>query len=145
LRTIPEMQGEAYFSSKTFNKDLLGFQDSLKNDLYSNPAIIPPMPWLDDIPPQAISKLKRRGRKVKWESLKTENELDKAWQYVIYLNELGEKFNHEDSKFTYAVQKEQEIKLERRNRKRKKYEVRISVLDRLNNESKVSLPVEVKL
>ncbi|WP_340111637.1 glycoside hydrolase family 10 protein [Maribellus mangrovi] len=145
LRTIPEIQGEAYFSSKSFNKNLLGFQDSLKLDLYRKPAIIPPMPWLDNTPPAPISALKKRGRKIKWESTETQNELDKAWQYVVYLNQVGESFDPEDGTFIYAIQKDQEIKLERLNKKRKKYEVRVSVLDRLNNESKISVPVVLKL
>ncbi|WP_167604694.1 glycoside hydrolase family 10 protein [Maribellus sediminis] len=145
LRSTPGMDGEAFYSSKHFNRDLLGFQDSLKTDLFRKPALVPPMPWLDNTPPQPISELKKRGRKFSWDTKEASKELDKAWQYVIYLNELDEAFDPGSAKFIYAVQKGKEIKLERINKKRKEYEVRISVLDRLNNESKISIPVQIKL
>ncbi len=145
LREIPEISGSAYFSNKSFYNDLLGFQDSLKLDLYKHPAIVPPMPWLDKTPPAPVVKFKKSGRKVKWEVVETNNEMDKAWQFVVYLNKKGEAFDASNTEFVYTVQKGEEIKLERINRKRKKYEVRVSVLDRLSNESKLSSPVEVKL
>lgn len=145
LRSIPEITGSAYFSSKHFNRNLLGFQDSLKYDLYARPAIIPPMPWLDDQPPAPVSKIRKSGRRVKWEVVETAVETNRAWQFVVYLNEVGETFDPTSGRFMYTIQKDQKIKFDRINRKRKRYEVRISVLDRMNNESRISEPVIVKL
>ncbi|WP_297094346.1 family 10 glycosylhydrolase [uncultured Draconibacterium sp.] len=145
LRSIPEIQGSSFYSSKWFNGDLLGLQDSLKLDYYKSPAIVPPMPWLDNQAPQAIAKVKKSGRKVKWTPAETQNEMDKAWSYVLYMNEEGEKFDPDNCKYIYSITKDQEIKFDRINRKKKKYEVRISVLDRLSNESRLSVPVKVKL
>jgi len=145
IRNIPEISGSAFYSSKWFKGNLLGFQDSLRLNYYKNPAIIPPMPWLDNTPPQRISKLKRSGKKVKWEPFPATSEMDKPWQYVIYLNEEGQTFDAEKSEFIYKIVKSTDFKFQRINRKKKKYEVRISVLDRLNNESTLSLPVHLKL
>jgi len=145
LRTIPEITGSAYFSSKHFYRDLLGFQDSLKYDLYKKSAIIPPMPWLDNQPPAPVSRIRKSGRKFKWEVVETNRETNKAWQYVVYLNEEGESFDSSSSRYIYRIQKDQQIKFDRINRKRKRYEVRISVLDRMNNESRLSNPVSIKL
>nr|WP_321353512.1 family 10 glycosylhydrolase [uncultured Draconibacterium sp.] len=145
LRSIPEIQGSSFYSSKWFNGDLLGLQDSLKLDYFKSPAIVPPMPWLDNQVPQPLAKIKKRGRNLKWTPAETQNEMDKAWSYVLYLNEEGEKFDTDSCKFIYSITKHQEIKLDRINRKKKKYEVRISVLDRLSNESSLSAPVKVKL
>ena len=145
IHSIPEIKGSAYFSSKSFNKDLLGFQDSLKLDFYKQPAIVPPMPWLDATPPQAVTKLKRSGRKLQWKVADASGEMDKPWQFVVYVNELGKSFDKENSSHMFTIIKGREIKFDRMNRKKKKYEVRISVLDRMNNESNVSLPVTVKM
>ncbi len=145
LHSIPEIKGSAYFSSKSFNKDLLGFQDSLKLDFYRQPAIVPPMPWLDATPPQAITKLKRSGRKLQWKVADASGEMDKPWQFVVYVTERGKSFDKENSQHVFKIQKDREIKFDRMNRKKKKYEVRISVLDRMNNESNVSLPAIVKM
>ncbi|MCY1720601.1 family 10 glycosylhydrolase [Prolixibacteraceae bacterium Z1-6] len=145
LRTIPEIGGSSFYSSKWFKENLLGFQDSLQLHYYKNPALIPPMPWIDNTPPQPISKLKRSGKKVKWQTFPATSEMDKPWQYVVYINEAGQTFNPEESGFIYDIAKLKELKFKRLNKKKKKYEVRISVLDRLNNESTMSQPVILKL
>jgi len=145
LRSIPEITGSAFYSSKWFFNDLLGFQDSLRNDFYQKPAIVPPMNWLDSTPPEAITKLKKQGRKIKWETQSTANEMDKPWQFVVYLNKESMTFEPNSAEDIFIIQKGKEIKFERLNRKKQRYEVRISVLDRMNNESKLSLPAIIKL
>jgi uncharacterized lipoprotein YddW (UPF0748 family) len=145
LRSIPEIQGSAYFSSKHFKRDLMGFQDSLINNYYQKPAIVPPMRWIDHTPPHALKKLKKRGRKIKWETLETTDPMNKAWKYVIYLNEENQKFNPENGELIFEITTGNSYKFNRINRKRKRYQVRVSVLDRLNNESRPSLPLTLKL
>jgi uncharacterized lipoprotein YddW (UPF0748 family) len=51
LRKNENVQGSVYFSSKTFNSNPNGWNDSLRNNYYKSPAIIPPMKWIDSIPP----------------------------------------------------------------------------------------------
>jgi uncharacterized lipoprotein YddW (UPF0748 family) len=46
LRQTPNVQGSAYFSSTTFYSNPNGWNDSLKNNYYRTPALIPPMEWL---------------------------------------------------------------------------------------------------
>jgi len=145
LRNIPEIGGSAFYSSKWFKANLLGFQDSLRQHFYRKPAIVPPMPWIDNRPPQAVVKVKGGGKKVKWKTADVTNEMDKPWQFVVYLNEVGKHFNPDTSEQIFTITRDQELKFERINKKKKKYEVRISVLDRLNNESKISKPAEIKL
>ena len=145
LRNITEINGSAYFSSKHFDRDLLGFQDSLKQNIYKKPAIIPAMPWIDNKPPEPVSKIKKSGRKVKWKTFETENEMDKPKQFVIYMNEVGEPFDRNLSENILQITTDSTIKFSRINKNKKPYEVRVSVLDRLNNESLTSSPVVVKL
>ncbi len=145
LRSIPEITGSAYFSSRSFNGNLLGFQDSLRLNLYKKPAIIPPMPWLDNTPPKALAKIKKSGKKVKWKTINNSNEMDKAWQFVVYVNEEGKALNTQTSGQIVDITRMQEIRFDRKNKKKKKYVVRVSVLDRLNNESSLSQPVILKL
>ncbi len=52
IREFPEIQGSIYFSSKTFDRNPNGWNDSLQNNYYKYPAIIPPMPWIDDAKPE---------------------------------------------------------------------------------------------
>ncbi|MBK5269916.1 MAG: family 10 glycosylhydrolase, partial [Bacteroidia bacterium] len=46
LRNTPNINGAIYFSSKTFDKNPNGWNDSLRNNYYKTPALIPPMEWL---------------------------------------------------------------------------------------------------
>jgi uncharacterized lipoprotein YddW (UPF0748 family) len=51
LRETDNVQGSVYFSSKTFYSNPYGWNDSLRNNYYSTPALIPPMDWLPQKPP----------------------------------------------------------------------------------------------
>ncbi len=51
LRKHTSTQGSVYFSSKTFERNPYGWNDSLRNNYYHYPALVPPMPWLDNITP----------------------------------------------------------------------------------------------
>jgi uncharacterized lipoprotein YddW (UPF0748 family) len=46
LRQYPTVQGSIYFSSKSFDRNPNGWNDSLRNNYYKTPALIPEMDWL---------------------------------------------------------------------------------------------------
>jgi len=50
LRSNPNVQGSVYFSSRSFDYNPNGWVDSLRNNYYSRPALIPPMDWLPPNP-----------------------------------------------------------------------------------------------
>jgi uncharacterized lipoprotein YddW (UPF0748 family) len=50
LRKYPDVQGSIYFSSKSFDRNPNGWNDSLRNNYYREPAMIPPMEWLPTKP-----------------------------------------------------------------------------------------------
>ncbi|MDB5251692.1 MAG: hypothetical protein JWP27_861 [Flaviaesturariibacter sp.] len=50
LRKYPTVQGSVYFSSRSFEKNPNGWNDSLRNNYYRTPALVPPMPWLPKKP-----------------------------------------------------------------------------------------------
>lgn len=47
LRRYPNVQGSLYFSSSSFEKNPFGWNDSLRNNYYRYPALLPPMSWID--------------------------------------------------------------------------------------------------
>jgi uncharacterized lipoprotein YddW (UPF0748 family) len=51
LRRYPNVQGSVYFSSKTFTKNPNGWNDSLQENYYKYPALLPPMRWIDNEKP----------------------------------------------------------------------------------------------
>ncbi|HYF32061.1 MAG TPA: family 10 glycosylhydrolase [Chitinophagaceae bacterium] len=46
LQSTSNVDGAIYFSSKSFLKNPNGWNDSLKNNYYRQPALIPPMAWI---------------------------------------------------------------------------------------------------
>ncbi|HLP37108.1 glycoside hydrolase family 10 protein [Lacibacter sp.] len=46
LRNTPNMQGMIFFSSKTFNKNPNGWNDSLRLYYFKEPALVPEMEWM---------------------------------------------------------------------------------------------------
>jgi uncharacterized lipoprotein YddW (UPF0748 family) len=46
LRQYSTVQGSIYFSSKSFDRNPNGWNDSLRNNYYKTPALIPEMDWL---------------------------------------------------------------------------------------------------
>ncbi len=53
LRRYPNVQGSVYFSSRSFNRNPNGWNDSLQNNYYKYPALLPPMRWIDNEKPWA--------------------------------------------------------------------------------------------
>jgi len=51
LRRYPNVQGSIYFSSVSFDKNPNGWNDSLRDNYYKYPALIPPMRWIDNEKP----------------------------------------------------------------------------------------------
>lgn len=51
LRANPNVLGSVYFSSKTFASNPNGWNDTLRNNYYRYPALVPPMKWIDSVPP----------------------------------------------------------------------------------------------
>ena len=51
IREYQQVGGSIFFSSKTFSRNPNGWVDSLRNNYYKQPAIIPPMAWIDDTKP----------------------------------------------------------------------------------------------
>lgn len=49
-RQYENVKGSIYFSSKSFNNNPNGWNDSLKNNYYRLPALVPPMKWLPQKP-----------------------------------------------------------------------------------------------
>ena len=47
LRKTPGVQGMIFFSSKSFEKNPNGWNDSLQSNYFKCPALIPPMEWVD--------------------------------------------------------------------------------------------------
>ncbi|TAH01777.1 MAG: hypothetical protein EAZ16_11190 [Sphingobacteriales bacterium] len=84
-RNTPNINGGIYFSSKTFFKNPNGWCDSLQNNYYKYPALVPPMPWIDSTKPAAPQysiESSSNAHTIKLQLTATKNTNTKA--FVIY-------------------------------------------------------------
>lgn len=142
LRSINGIDGFGFFSSKhLFRSDLKKLNKKLSKDICSKPAIIPPMPWIDNKAPKCPTIISKHRNKLIWEVEVTDNEFDKNRFFILYkyennvsrflksqaniLSITGELF------YTFPGEIPEGI-------------YRVSSLDRLNNESQLSEPFIVK-
>lgn len=145
-RQIPQLGGSAFYSSVHFKRDLFGFDQTLRNKLYKYPALVPQMPWIDNKAPECPQRFKKRGHKLKWKPAKSENEMDKPVSYLVYLVPVGQKFDANNPENIFTITRNKSIVFKPNSRKlRRKYEIRISALDRLHNESEISKMKVIKL
>jgi len=146
IRQIPQLGGSAFYSSVHFSRDLSGFDQTLRTTLYKHPALVPLMPWIDNKPPDTPLHFRKRGHKLKWKQTKTENEMDKAVSYLVYMNTVGQKFDAGNPENIFTITRNKSIVFKPNSRKlQRKYELRISALDRLHNESEISKMKVIKL
>jgi uncharacterized lipoprotein YddW (UPF0748 family) len=135
IRSV-DVQGFGYFSSRHFfRKDLRSLQRRMSQKYFKNPALVPAMPWIDALPPNAPQNLSLHGDTLKWESFPAIDEMDKARFFVVY------KYKNSDNKYLknpkniLAITDQNFILLDE---KKSVGVYRISALDRLNNESQLS-------
>jgi hypothetical protein len=129
-----------------FKRDLFGFEKSLQNKLYKYHALVPVMPWIDNRAPESPQQFRKRGHKLKWKTGITGNEMDKPFGFVVYLNLVGQKFDAKNPENIFTITQDKSIVFKPNSRKlRRKYEVRISALDRLHNESEISKVKVIKI
>ncbi|HEX6427239.1 MAG TPA: family 10 glycosylhydrolase, partial [Niastella sp.] len=89
-RSLPNIYGEAVYNTNSLRSSTkLGFRDSLRLYFYNKPALLPNMPWRDSIAPDKpydLTAVKYGNDSVvlKWNKVITADELNKAWQFVIY-------------------------------------------------------------
>jgi uncharacterized lipoprotein YddW (UPF0748 family) len=57
LRQYPNVQGSIYFSSRSFDSNPNGWNDSLRNNYYRMPALIPAMEWITEKNPDRPDSL----------------------------------------------------------------------------------------
>ena len=147
LREIGGIEGAAFYSSKHFDRDLQGFHDSLMYNLYKHPALVPQMPWLGNHAPRPVDKISKKRKTVKWKVDPAGNEYEKPRAFVIYLYRRGTQLDPENPRNIHVVlgSGNHNYQFERINARRERYEVRVSVINRLNQESWLSAPVKIRL
>lgn len=147
-RQYPQIDGGLFFSSKSLTENYGGFQDSLRLDFYRKPAIIPPMPWKDNVPPLAPKKVlitrNDLGNSIlSWQPGDKASDGDENTYFAVYRFERAEKpdFQRAD-KILYVGR--QNTFTDSTAEKARGYVYHITSFDRLHNESHTAATIIIE-
>ena len=144
LRNNSNIQGSVFFSSRSLTNNLAGVQDSLRNDFYRYPSLPPLMPWLDDVKPNAptglIAKSVVRGVELSWNQPLAASDGEKAYGYVIYRVNRGERIDTEQAHHILKISfnASETIYTDTAVNANRSYTYVVTAIDRLKNESSAS-------
>ncbi|WP_236975022.1 glycoside hydrolase family 10 protein [Membranihabitans maritimus] len=137
IRQDANAQGSVYFSSKSLSNNLGGFRDSLRHRYYRFPALLPPMPWLDNAAPASPVNLRHtqidRFVRLRWDDPESR---DTPYGYIVYRFGENENINFErpDNIIHISFDSDKTFFFDTNVRKGKSYRYYVSSLDRLKNE-----------
>jgi len=142
IRQLEGLHGFGYFSSKHFFRaDLARLNKSLQKKQCRTPAMVPEMPWIDSQAPPRPRDLRIEGETLLWDIPDTPEEMDRSRFFAVYRFDQGGNVHVKNVNNLLELTGETRITFEGG--------VpggiyRIAGLDRLNNESQMSDPLEVQ-
>ncbi|MBX2905022.1 MAG: family 10 glycosylhydrolase [Taibaiella sp.] len=123
--------GYAFYSASCFDKIKAPVEDSLRQNFVKYPALVPPMPWLDNEAPNAPT-VTVNGKTLEWQ---TKNPTNEPLRYVVYRFGEKEEIDLERNDRIVSIQQGTSYK-DPEPGKKNKYVV--TALDRMWNESEPS-------
>jgi len=125
-----------------------GFADSLKNNFFHYPALVPSMPWIDSIPPLSplnlTAAVNANAIILQWQKPSTTLDGDSAKRFVIYKAETPDTININEVKQILAITTYSETDFsDTAVVDGGTYSYAVTSLDKLNNESDASARISV--
>lgn len=140
LRKTANVEGMIFFSSKSFEKNPNGWNDSLQNNYFKSPALIPPMEWIDTArlhEPIVRSKYNKQDS-VLSASLQKGFAEDDIKGFAVYRSENGIFLNDSNSVYEFvpfAPDAKFYLKVSQLQRS-KQFSYFVTTVSRTNNESR---------
>ncbi len=146
-RSIPNVKGSIFYSTKYFRENRMGTSDSIRIRYFSKKSLFPTMPWKDSIPPGRPRSVKvnssKSKNKITWKKSFTAPDGEDPVGYVVYRFADTAQVDIEDPNALLAIlEKDQLFYVDKKIESGKEYQYYVTALDRLHNES--LLPFIVK-
>lgn len=142
LRSLDEINGFGMFSSSHFfRKDLARLNRLLQRRYTEYPAIVPAMPWIDNVPPDYPSNLRIQGNQLTWDTTMVSCVFDQPRFFVVYRFDRKDDRHLKSAKNIFAVTGCHTFDF---GEKIPHGIYRVAALDRLGNESQLSDPLVVE-
>ncbi len=138
-RALPGIQGSCQWYAKACVDNLQNYTTVLRQQYHRFPALQPTAPWIDNIAPGKVRKVKplrvNNEYVLFWTAPKAKTEMDRAIQYVVYRFAPGERIDTDDPSHIVAITREPMLRLPVMDGKQK-FTFVVTALDHLQNESK---------
>lgn len=142
-RNYTNLHGQIFYNTKSLMNNPLNFKDSLQQRLYNKPALVPTMPWKDNVKPNSprsliASKYAKDSLVLNWlaDNVLT-GELNIAKKYVVYKS-LSIPINTNNPDNILAIVTSNATRFTELNLDGNNYNYAVTALDRLSNESELS-------
>lgn len=140
-------QGCSLFGSASITNNIKGLKDSLQNTLFRYPALPPPMPWKDAIPPLppvALTLNRQQNQNIlQWKPPPIARDGDTARYYVIYRFSSNDQITTDDPRYICGITTSISfVDTDAINNERYMYIV--TALDKLHNESEPTTRISTK-
>jgi uncharacterized lipoprotein YddW (UPF0748 family) len=148
-RTTPSVLGSIYYNTTSLRANLLGFTDSLKNNFYKTPALIPAMSWKDSVPPNKPTNLTatinaaQSSVTLRWTRPTAATDGETAKYYVIYRFLVNETINLDKSAEIRSITTDTTTNFTDAFANPAAFVYVVTAVDRLHNESGASNSVSV--
>jgi uncharacterized lipoprotein YddW (UPF0748 family) len=147
-RSNEVVKGSIYFNSKTFLENKLDVNTKMRK-LYSHPALVPSMSWIDSLAPIAPTVHQPSGSQGTGITLTwNDSTSSDASYYVIYRFRKGDKVSIDDSNEILSIlpREPQSVQswTDKSTQKRTEYTYAITAVDRNHNESTFSDMITIK-
>lgn len=140
-RVTDNVHGVVHFSSRAITNNSGGLLDTLKNDFYKYPALVPLMSWKDKIPPNQVLSADFRADSnsitMWWQKPAPAADGEEAAKYVIYKFGAESEINLDDPRAIVHITEKQRVRFEHKWNEGEQTGMVfvVTALDRLQNES----------
>ena len=132
------IHGNCWWPGYSITANYKGVADSLAATLQSTVAIVPSYPWISTSVPVAVVVKASKDGKLTWDAPSVENKVTDVVRYVVYRFDTKKDINLENAAAIVSVIPANEYVAT------EKGVYVVTALDRVNNESPASKPVEIK-
>ena len=141
-RELPNIQGNCWWPGYAITSDYKGVADSLANNQQSTIALVPAYTWIDSIAPDEVSHLEFDGDRLTWKAPITDDVMQQAKAFVVYKFGKKEECDLNNPKAICCVTYEPYYVVPDEHGK---FKYVVTVLDRVNNESKNGKSITLKV
>lgn len=144
-RRNDRIQGTGIFRIAHIMENKNGWMDSISSNLFQNKALIPSMPWIDNIAPEAPDRVQLKNDLIFWTYRKAKVPAD-IKEYIIYYSRKRDIEETQKAENIAIITKSNSFHLEEINAiPGETIFIWISAIDRQNNESAPSGPFKYKM